>query len=478
MSLNVEYVFKVLDRFSGPLDRIGRSVEKTRDRMSRLADSAKKLGQNMAKVGAVMSASMTLPIVLMGKRFIQAASDAEETRSKFATVFKDIGQDAENTADKFAKSYGLAGTSARKFLGDTGDLLSGFGFSSEAALELSKRTNELALDLNSFANLAGGAEAATAAFNAALVGNTESLRSLGVVILQEDVKKKIAIMRSEGMRFATNREAKAYATLEIALKQSKNAIGDVGRTWISFANVQRRVSENNKEMSESFGFLLIPYATKAMNIIDNFQNKLLNLSDSQKKLILIIAGLVAVLGPLLVVIGLIAMSIPAVIAGFTALAVVFSPIGIAIAAITAAIGVLIFEFLKLVDMSGGVWNAIKMMVIGTASVVLDVINGMVAGVIDALLLLPKFIAGIIDKIPGVEIPVALKDQRYFSGLAEQSRIRRESSISDMIAANAARKSEQRIAVQGNVSGEMTINNNGQKTKAPLYGNLGSQGAGE
>ena len=144
---------------------------------SSIKDNFEPAMRSVRNVGLGMTAAITLPFVLAAKKAADLASDAEETRTKFATVFKDLGQGSENVADSFAKNFGLAGSTARELIGNTGDLLSGFGFTQEKALDLSKQVNELAVDLASFTNFSGGAAGASAALTKALLGERESLIS-------------------------------------------------------------------------------------------------------------------------------------------------------------------------------------------------------------------------------------------------------------------------------------------------------------
>ena len=96
---------------------------------------------------------------------------------------------AEDTAKTFRQSFGLSRKAAKQLLGDTGDLLVGFGFTEDAALDLSKKVNELAVDLASFTNFSGGAEGASLALTKALLGERESIKSLGIAITEADLKK-------------------------------------------------------------------------------------------------------------------------------------------------------------------------------------------------------------------------------------------------------------------------------------------------
>lgn len=303
-------------------------------------------GQGIRNAGAAMTVGFTLPFALATRSFKNAARDAQETRSKFATVFNTMGPQAEAAAEKLAAGYGLAGTQARKLLGDTGDLLTGFGFSQEATLDLSTRVNQLAVDLASFTNFSGGAEGASAALTKALLGERESLKTLGIAILEEDVKKRVALERSQGMRFATERQAKANATLSLALEQSKNAIGDFARTQHDLANQERITAARIIDLKESFGRVLLPVALKVTKVIRKMAVALTELSPGAKKVILVLGAVLAVVGPLLIALGGFLMILPALQAGLAAVGAIIGPVLfplIGIAALVAAAAFLIIK---------------------------------------------------------------------------------------------------------------------------------------
>ena len=319
---------KGLDRASAEIDSF---AKKNEAKFKKFGESAGKLGQNM-------SVALTLPLVALGTASVKAASDFEETESKFNTVFKNIQKDAKETADELVNSYGQSSKSALQLLGDTGDLLTGFGFSQKAALDLSGEVNKLAVDLASFTNFSGGAEGASQALTKALLGERESLKSLGIAILEADVNAQVLANTKKGLTFETERQAKAFATLELAQKQSLNAVGDFARTSDSFANQMRILQNRVSDLGVEFGKILMPYAKELAKITQRLIKWFSDLDDSTKKIIVAVAGLVAVAGPLLVVIGGIASALPTILTGLAALT---GPIGLVIAGITALTAVIV-----------------------------------------------------------------------------------------------------------------------------------------
>ncbi len=279
-------------------------------KITKLKKGFKALGDGSIVLGRKLTTFVTLPIAALGVGLIKVASDAEETNSKFNTIFKDLKKGASEVADTFARDFGLAGSTSRLLLGNTSDLLTGFKFTQKQALDLSRQVNELAVDLASFTNFSGGATGASAALTKALLGERESIKSLGIAILEKDVKARVIQLKQQGKLLnLTDRQSKAFATLTLAQELSKNAIGDFSRTSGQFANQLRIVQQRILGVSESFGRLLLPQAQKVLNVVTKIVEFFGSLSETAKENTLIFLGFTAVLGPALIVFGNIITSI-------------------------------------------------------------------------------------------------------------------------------------------------------------------------
>jgi len=252
--LKVQYDGKDAERGMGNIDSSIKSVVKTLAVATAALYTLKK-GFDLAVV------------------FKNASRDAEEMTSKFNTVFENISIKAGNTAESLANSFGLATSSAMKLLGSTGDLLVGFGFTEEKALEMSDAVNRLAIDLASFQNYSGGAEGASAALTKAILGETESAKSLGIVIRQDtkEFKDLVAgLMEAEGI---TQQQAKAQVILQQAYTQSSKAVGDFSRTQEQLANQERILEESLKTFKEMIGDKLQPvFLAATKGAIDFFRS--------------------------------------------------------------------------------------------------------------------------------------------------------------------------------------------------------------
>tara|TARA_R100001163_G_scaffold3329_2_gene4963 strand:+ start:2485 stop:4287 length:1803 start_codon:yes stop_codon:yes gene_type:complete len=258
-------------------------------------------GAKMKRTGETLTRNITLPVLGLGAAAVKMASDFEETDAKFKTVFSSIQFQAEETARTFEKSFGLSSLAAKKMLGDTGDLLVGFGFTEQEALNLSKQVNELAVDLASFTNFSGGAEGASLALTKALLGERESIKSLGIAITEADLKK---FAEEQGLVFKElDRVAKANLTFQLAAKQSSKAIGDYARTSGSFANQLRKLKADFTNLGVEIGTMLLPVAKKILAWARDFIDNIRNMNPETKTAIANFTLMAAALGPLLLILG-------------------------------------------------------------------------------------------------------------------------------------------------------------------------------
>jgi hypothetical protein len=216
---------------------------------------------------------------LAGASLIKLASDAQETENKFFEVFSGMEKSSTEMADNLAQNFGLSSRESKKLLGDTGDLLSGFGFAKDSALQFSNQVQELAADLTSFQNFEGGIAGASGAITAALTGETEKMKALGVVIRQGTTEYKNnvkALMKNKGL---TELQAKATENLRIITEQSKNSIGDYARTSKQLANQLKLTGKIWDDLTVGVGKFLMEF-TGAEDATLSFNEAFRNMTDN------------------------------------------------------------------------------------------------------------------------------------------------------------------------------------------------------
>ena len=317
--------------FGANLSGVDRALNKAQKRI-------KKFGKSMQKMGSTMTRNVTLPLLGLGAAAVKFGSDLQETDSKFQQVFSSIRGEAEETAKTFQESFGLSELSAKDMLSGTGALLVGFGFTEEAALDLSEKVNALAVDVASFSNFSGGSKGASEALTKALLGETESAKSLDIVIRQgtkEYRERTKEIMKAEGVSVM---QAKALNNLEIMYKQTTKAQGDYARTSGDFANQLRLLKETLIGVAAAFGEQLIPFAQAAVEKLQKLAEWFSGLSDSTKKTIVVVGLFVAAVGPFLFALGQMSFAVLGLSKAFGVLklAIMKNPVGLIATVIATA----------------------------------------------------------------------------------------------------------------------------------------------
>lgn len=251
-------------RITGDTSQFDKSVNDTRKEAQNLDKTATKSFGSI-KLSSIAMGVATSAVFIKTIGFLKdsavAAINAQETFSKFDVVFSQMGSAAESAAMQFKDSFDLAEVTAKKMISDTGNILVGFGATQKQSLDLSIAVNSLASDLASFTNYTGGAEGASQALTRAMLGERESLKLLGIVIREEDINVKLAAKGQKDLTGNALNLAKAQATLEIAMEQGKNAIGDYARTHDSASNTLKRAKEATTELQVAIGTALSPSVT-------------------------------------------------------------------------------------------------------------------------------------------------------------------------------------------------------------------------
>lgn len=283
--------FKSVKKSVADVDKVyKKSLKKMEKQTKSFNKTLKKIEPTLNTIGTVGAVAFA-GIVYGLKKAIDVASDFEETNSKFEVVFKDVGTQAEAMAQRLQYSYGLSGLASRQLLSSTGDLLTGFGFTGDSALDLSGKVNTLAVDLASFTNAQGGAVAVSDALTKALLGERDSLKTYGIAILDADVKAELLAKGQSKLTGEALRQASAYATLDIAMRQSKNAQGDFERTQESYANQVRVAQARIEDLSVAIGTAFLPAVTEMIVEITPLITKIGKWSEENQGAVKVLAEL-------------------------------------------------------------------------------------------------------------------------------------------------------------------------------------------
>lgn len=356
-----------------------RNLEKSANganvKLSQIHATANKVSEVAGAVSKAM-APVTLALTAAGGAAVSAASDLIESQNKVEVAFGQSADYVKKFADTTLDAYGIARGTALDMAALFGDMGTSMGLTDREAAKMSTTLVGLSGDLASFKNIS--TDQAMNALKGIFTGETESLKSLGIVMTQTELK---SYAMSKGMKSnidAMSEAQKVQLRYEYVLDKTRKAQGDFQRTSDGTANSIRVFKESTKELAEQFGEVLLPIITPIVRKLTEMVKHFGDMDDKTKKVIVTIGLLVAAISP---VAGIIAgvssavgvvtqvlMGLPAVLAACTgavsALGVAFdflaaNPIVLVITAIVAAIFGLIAAIVLLIKNWDEVSAAIK-----------------------------------------------------------------------------------------------------------------------
>lgn len=319
---------------------VGADVTQAEKAFKQISKQMTSLGKDMTKWGKSMTVGVTLPIVGLGAGLIKAASDAEETNSKFKAVFKDQATEVDKWATAFSRSVGRSVVENKGFLATIQDTLVPLGFARDAAADMSEQVVQLATDLGSFNNLP--TDQVVRDIQSAIVGNTETLRKYGVVanqaeIIQEALNSGLIKNKNEITPLT-----KAQAILQLTMKGTADAQGDAKRTAGEFANQLRSLKADSTDLAANLGKQLIPAALDVVGWAKSGVQWFGDLSEETQKNVLQFAALAAAIGPVLLIGGKTLTMFGSMHKTLAPIAGALKITALQFYAMTAAVGVLVY----------------------------------------------------------------------------------------------------------------------------------------
>ncbi|EHU8854560.1 phage tail tape measure protein [Enterococcus faecalis] len=179
---------------------------------------------------------------------------------------------------------------------------------------------------------------------------------------------------------------------------------------------QLRIADAMRQVGEVVIPIVADIAEKVSQFVTAFSNWFGSLDEGSKQTILMIAGVVAAIGPVLVVLGTLASSISSLI---PVIAFIASPIGLVIAAVAAWVAAIVVAYNKIGwfrDFINTSFKVIKDIVVGVFNVLkdttkstFDFITGFIGGAMDGAVkiisdyvnAITRIFGGIIDFVTGV-----------------------------------------------------------------------------
>ena len=276
-----------------------------------MATKLNSVGTSLSNAGQKLTMGITLPLAAAGVASVKLASDYSESVNKVDVAFGNSADTVIAWSETTLDSFGIASGTALDMAATFGDMGTSMGLTQDQAAGMSTSLSGLAGDLASFKNI--DISEAVTALNGVFTGETESLKKLGI-IMTESALDAYALKEGYGKTTAEMTQAeKVTLRYSYILDSTKNSSGDFARTSDGTANSLRTFTESIKEAGESMGKNLLPLITPLIQKFTAYVKSIANMDSGTQKMIIKVAGLTAIVGPLLTIIGKVSLGTSALI---------------------------------------------------------------------------------------------------------------------------------------------------------------------
>lgn len=223
------------------------------------------------------SAFAAKTLINFGKEAIELASDLQEVQNVVEVAFGSMSSEVDKFAKNSMKQFGISELNAKQYMGTFGAMSKAFGNSVSEAYEQAKILTSLTGDVASFYNLS--TDEAFTKLKAVYTGETEGLKSLGVVMTQTALDE-FALANGFGKTTKAMSEQEKVA-LRLAFVQNalSSASGDFARTSDSWANQTKVLSLQFDNLKTAIGTGLIQVLTPAIKMLNRLMETLVNLAN-------------------------------------------------------------------------------------------------------------------------------------------------------------------------------------------------------
>ena len=315
------------------------------ERKIAVASKARAREQKRASEGSIeMARKSVFALAALGAAFaavsvklVSLGSDAEETENVTGLAFGEMKGAAESWAASFAASTGSSRFESVELVSDLGLIVKGMGFTEEASLGMSSRMVELAADMASAKNVP--LDVALDKIRAGLIGESEPLRTMGVLLSEARVKQEAYSSGLAETGTELTNTQKVQARMNIILADSAAMHGDLVNTQGSVANQWRAIKNRVFDAATAMGKNLLPVASEVLGKLGEWVTKgadLLTWITKSEKRMKVFGAILA--GVVVTGLGLAAAALWALVPAVTAAT---GGINLLIPAIAAGVGALV-----------------------------------------------------------------------------------------------------------------------------------------
>jgi len=279
---------------SASIAKFQEDMGKAAQSVKKFAREAKKQGESIQKVGTSMSIALTAPLVAFGIKAVKESREAAQAFGQVEAALKSTGGQSGRTAEQLKKSAealeDISTFDDDVILADVTARLLRFGniqgqVFDDAQLAIVNLSSRLKIDLASATTLVGKA------LNQPILG-LQALNRAGVTFTAEQKKMIVGLVDSGR-----------------GLEAQKIILGELGKQFGGAAADLRKndpfaaLNQSLRDFAETAGPFIVDIIEPLVAGLKGIAEWFNSLSDSSKGVVVTIAALVAVAGPLVFIVG-------------------------------------------------------------------------------------------------------------------------------------------------------------------------------
>lgn len=222
----------------------------------------------MGAVKGFLALEVTRKVIEIGKACLKASSDMTELQNVTDQVFGDMSKEVQQFSEDMGNAMGRSTYALQKYTSDIGAIFKGLGgIADEDIKKMSENLSALAVDIGSFKNIAD--DRVFTAITAGIVGETEPLKRLGIVI-NENVMAEYALTKGIKENWESlNQATKAQLRYQKIMESTSFMQGDAARTINTFANQLKVFQANTQELAKAIGDKLVKSSNSCLGAIND-----------------------------------------------------------------------------------------------------------------------------------------------------------------------------------------------------------------
>lgn len=241
------------------------------------------------KIGALIGVAFGVKaIVDFGKAAVELGSNVAEVQNVVDVAFGDMAYKIEDFAKTSIQNFGMSKLAAKKTASTYMAMARGMGMGEDAASDMAISLTGLSGDVASFFNISQ--ELADTKLKSVFTGETETLKDLGVVMTQTNLK---AYALSHGISTDIDKMSQAELVslrYKFVMDQLSLAHGDFARTSDSWANQTRILSEQWKEFMSIVGQALITVLRPLVVTLNGIVSSMIDTANAVNNIVTTLFG--------------------------------------------------------------------------------------------------------------------------------------------------------------------------------------------